>query len=198
MSGLAETASSGKTPLDYGILLVLSSIWGSAFILYKEALTVLTWPQVGLIRVLLSALFLMPLAPKHFRKVPKGAWGNLAAAGLFGSGLPPFLFALAQTQLDSGITGILNTLTPVFTLLLGFLFFQLKVGPWRVAELVIGLAGAVAIVATEAYGAPGAGLSEGPSRGGFFAVFALLGTVCYGIATNLIKARLHRGGQTRV
>ncbi len=177
--GSPEGAPRGA--LDYGILIVLSLIWGSTFILYKEALLELSWPQVGLIRVLVSAMVLLTLAPRLFRRVPAGRWPALAAVGLFGSGLPPFLFALAQTGLDSGVTGILNALTPVFTLLIGLVAFRLSVGPWRVAGLLSGLAGAALIVATEAGGFGGKALYGG---------YVLLATTCYGTATNLIKGRL--------
>jgi drug/metabolite transporter (DMT)-like permease len=177
----ASPEGAPRGALDYGILIVLSLIWGSTFILYKEALRELSWPQVGLIRVMVSALVLLPLAPRLFRRVPAGRWTVLAAVGLFGSGLPPFLFALAQTGLDSGVTGILNALTPVFTLLIGLVAFRLSVGPWRVAGLLSGLAGAAWIVATEAGGFGGKALYGG---------YVLLATTCYGTATNLIKARL--------
>lgn len=45
---------------------------------------------------------------------------------MVGSFGPAFLFAYAQTQLESGITGVLNALTPIFALLVGVLFFKGK------------------------------------------------------------------------
>ena len=170
-----------RQALDYALLLGLSVVWGSTFILYKEALQVLAWGQVGLLRVLISALCLLPLVYHHWGRVPRKAVPALLAVGLLGSGIPPFLFALAQTRLDSGVTGILNALTPIFTFMVGLAFFHLRVGRGKIVGLVVGLLGAVGIVLTEGNGFGGKAV---------YGLFVLLATTCYGTATNLIKAYL--------
>ena len=181
-ASLEETpASGGPGLLDFGIIVLLSLIWGSIFILYKGSLKVFTWQQVGLLRVLISGLSLSPLAFYWIRRVPKNKLLFIAAVGLLGSGIPPFLFALAQTHLDSGLTGILNATTPVFALLLGMAFFRLKVATAKIAGIFLGLAGAITIVGSGATGFSGDGV---------FGLFVLLATTCYGASINLIKSRL--------
>jgi len=173
--------SPGPGPLDFGILAVLSVIWGSIFILYKGSLEVLTWPQVGLLRVFIAGLCLSPLAFVWFKRIPKGKYPAIAGVGILGSGIPPFLFALAQTRLDSGLTGVLNATTPVFALLLGMTMFKLKVPAVKVAGIFVGLVGAVVIVLSDGKGFGGDGL---------YGLFVLVATTCYGASINLIKSKL--------
>ncbi len=166
---------------DFAILVVLSIVWGSVFILYKEALQVLSWTQVGLLRIAVAGLCFSPMALVLWRKVPLRALPAIAAVGVLGSGIPPFLFALAQTRLDSGLTGILNATTPVFALLLGMAFFRLRVSWMKAAGIALGLLGAVVII-----------LSSSGSFGGDgrYGLIVLLATTCYGASINLIKSRL--------
>ncbi len=176
-----SSASSSPRLLDFGILFLLSAIWGSVFILYKGSLEVLSWQQVGLLRVFIAGFCLSPLAFHWFRRVPRNKFPAIAAIGLLGSGIPPFLFALAQTRLDSGLTGILNATTPVFALLMGMAFFRLNVAPVKIAGILLGLAGAIVIIASGATGFGGDSV---------YGLFVLLATTCYGASINLIKSKL--------
>jgi len=173
--------NASPTALDFGILALLSVVWGSIFILYKESLEVLSWQQVGLLRVFIAGTCLSPLAIFWYKRIPKGKFPAIAGVGILGSGIPPFLFALAQTRLDSGLTGVLNATTPVFALLLGMTLFKLKVPAVRVAGIFVGLAGAVVIVLSGA---------DGFGGDGRYGLFVLIATTCYGASINLIKSQL--------
>ena len=99
------------------LLTSLVIIWGSSFILMKKGLEIYTPPQVAAIRMVVSFLCLLPFAIRHIKKVPKEKWKYIIAAGLCGNGIPAFLFTKAETGLSSSIAGVLNTLTPVLTLI---------------------------------------------------------------------------------
>ncbi len=169
------------TALDFGILIVLSLVWGSVFIIYKEALYVLSWTQVGLLRIFIAGLCLSPIAWYWLKRLPRNKLFAIATVGLLGSGIPPFLFALAMTRLDSGLTGILNATTPVFTLLLGMAFFSLRVAALKIAGIALGLIGAVIIILSGGEALVGDGL---------YGAFVLIATACYGASINVIKSRL--------
>ena len=90
--------------LAWGILVVLSIIWGSSFILIKKGLAVYSPTQVGALRVVSAFVFLLGLVIYRFRKVPRNKWGTLFISGMAGIFIPAFLFPLAQTHVDSSIT----------------------------------------------------------------------------------------------
>src|SRR5690349_7052154 len=99
------------------LMIVLALIWGSSFILMKRGLETYTPFQIGAIRMGASFLFLLPFLFRSIRKVPVVKWKYLFAAGWLGNGIPSMLFPLAETHLNSGLTGMLNSLTPLFTFL---------------------------------------------------------------------------------
>ena len=105
----------------YGVLLLLAFIWGSSFILMKIALfdgadkPVYPAMDVAALRILFAGLALLPVAIAQISKVPKDKFIWILGVGTFGNLLPAYLFTSAQTELASGITGMLNSLTPLFT-----------------------------------------------------------------------------------
>ncbi len=166
------------------ILLALVLVWGSSFILIKRGLEHFDAATVGALRVALSFLFLLPLAVRRIGKVSRKEFGWLTLSGLVGSLIPAYLFAHAQTGLDSGTAGLLNALTPLFTLIAGLFFFRLKVRWIQVAGVLVGLAGAIGLIS-----------SSGGKSLGFnlpYASLIILATVLYAFNVNLIKSRLHR------
>ncbi len=107
-------------------LFTLSIIWGSSFILIKKALVGLTPIQVGAFRILFTTVFLLLIGFRSFSKIKKRHWYYLTLNALVGSFFPVFLFAYAIEKIDSSITAVLNSLTPLNTLILGVLFFGFK------------------------------------------------------------------------
>jgi len=103
-----------KTPLIAWIMLIsLAVIWGSSFILIKKGLVALGPQEVGSLRIVAAWLFLLPFAFSRLKRVDRNKVFPLLGAGLLGSLIPAFLFAIAQTRLESSITGVLNTLVPI-------------------------------------------------------------------------------------
>ena len=169
--------------LPWLMLLALVMIWGSSFILIKRGLEVYSSVEVGAIRIFTSFLILMPFAIKRLRKVSSKSLFIIFVIGFLGTGLPAFLFARAQTQIDSSLAGILNSLTPLFTLVIGLVFFKQKTRWINVTGVFLGLLGAL-------------GLIYSTSNGSFefhfsFAVYAVIATVLYAIQSNMIKYYLN-------
>ena len=165
------------------MLIGLSIIWGSSFILIKKGLIVYTAGEVGALRIAAASIFLLPLAIKGLKQVKTRHWKLLLCVGFFGSLLPAFLFAKAQTQIPSSVAGILNALTPLFTMLLGVLFFDQRFG-WRaVIGLIIGFLGTVFLIV--------AGSGGDLSDLNYYGLYVVLATIFYGANLNLIKFHIY-------
>ena len=108
----------------WGTLLLLAFIWGSSFILMKIGLVTIPFQEVGALRMLVAFLSLLPFALKVWFKIERKFWKYLFVVGIFGNGAPAFLFAYAQSYISSSLAGMLNSLVPLFTLLLGLLIFK--------------------------------------------------------------------------
>lgn len=124
----------------------------------------------------------------HFRKkVPAKEFRALFISGLVGNGIPAFLFATAGTMIPSGISGLLNSLTPMFTLVFGTWFFGIHILPRHIWGVVAGLSGAVVLLLPGVLHVVGQEQAEMNPLGGLLAILA---TMLYGININLIKNRL--------
>ncbi len=177
-------SSTTKNPvfLSWFLLLLLALIWGSSFILMKRGLLVFSPLEIGALRISSAFIALLPFAIVHARKIPKSKWKYLLVSGLLGNAIPAVLFPLAQTRLLSSVTGVLNGLTPLFTVLVGALFFSQKLK----YKQLIGLG--VAFL--------GAGLLSIAKKGGGFGdineyvLLVVLASFFYGISLNVIKSKL--------
>ncbi len=165
------------------MLFILSFVWGSSFILIKRGLDVFTAPQVGAIRMLSAGMFLFPLGVRALSNVKRRHLFPLFFSGFIGSLVPAYLFAKAETQLSSAITGILNALTPLFVLIIGTLVFRLAIFTKRIGfGLMVAFGGTVILLLADA----GGDILEI----NFFAIFVLIATICYGFNANVVKAFL--------
>lgn len=181
---MTSNISGNQALKSWGLLLILSLIWGSSFILIKKGLVIFSAAEVGAYRIFSAAVVLLPYSLPKLRKLNKKQVGNLILVGLVGSFIPAFLFAEAQTQLSSSITGVLNALTPLFVVLIGALFFGSKVTKQNALGLLIAFCG-VFILITQRQGS-----SMNPFQGiNAYALLVILATVCYGLNLNLIKQR---------
>jgi drug/metabolite transporter (DMT)-like permease len=165
------------------LLLLLMLTWGSSFILMKRGLEVYSSVQVGAIRIFMAFLVLLPVALKHIRRIPRSKLKYIFVVGLLGTGLPAFLFAQAQTGLDSAVAGILNSLTPLFTLITGLAFFKQKTRAVNVVGILIGLIGAVGLIYVTGNGSLEFRFA--------YAIYIVVATVFYAIQSNMIKYYLH-------
>jgi drug/metabolite transporter (DMT)-like permease len=132
---------------SWSILIVLALVWGSSYILMKKALVVFEPMELAGLRILISSFFFLPFFIKNFKKIVWQNWKYYLIVGLLGSGFPALLFAFAQTKLNSSLTGILSSLTPLFTLITGILFFSKSINRNQVIGVIVGLSGALLLMA---------------------------------------------------
>ena len=171
-----------KSIKNYIVLVLLAIIWGSSFILMKRGLDVYSYTQVAALRLFIAFLSLTPFLLKAVKVVQKKHIVPIVVMALFGNGIPAFLFTKAQTQLDSSLVGILNSLVPLFTLLLGVYFFKTKPTKTNIVGIIIGLCGAVFLT----YSTMGGGVEINS-----YVYLVILATIMYAISINVIKKYLH-------
>lgn len=139
--------------LAFILLFVLALIWGTSFILIKQGLKVFDAQTVGALRVSLAALMFLPVALIRLRELQKGDHTKLFISGLMGIFFPAFLFAIAQTHLNSSLAGILNTLSPVWTMIIGAAVFHQRFRAIAILGIAISFVGTLLLAATRSGGA---------------------------------------------
>lgn len=164
------------------VLTVLAFIWGSSFILMKIGLKSFTPDQAGALRIVLASLVLLPVSLGQLKNLQRKDVPSLLVAGFVGSFFPAFLFMIAETRIESSLAGMLNSLTPVFTLLVGLLFHKTVFRSLQAAGLLLGLAGATGLILA------GEGFRLGTVNG--YAFYIVLATCFYAISINQIKSKL--------
>lgn len=168
--------------LKWFYLTILSLIWGSSFILIKKGLLGLSAIQLGSLRLIFSALFLLLIGYKSLFKLTKSQWKYVALTAIFGTFIPAYLFALAETEIDSSTTAILNSLTPLNTLVLGMLGFGIPFKRNQFFGICIGLLGSILLVFN--------GASNHPEQNYYYALLVVVASICYATNVNLIKKYL--------
>ena len=164
------------------ILIMLSVIWGSSFILIKRGLDAFSFEQVATLRIFIASIFLAVLGRKFYTNIPIKKLWPIFCTGVIGNGIPSFLFSKAQTYVDSGIVGVLNVLTPLFTILIGILFYNLKVKIINYLGVALGIIGTVYLLTPQS--------EQLNDKTLYYSIIAILGTVCYGWSANILKAHL--------
>ncbi|MEP6514447.1 MAG: DMT family transporter, partial [Parafilimonas sp.] len=161
------------------LFIVLSIIWGSSFILMKIGMEKLSPYQVASLRILSAGLVLIPFAWKAWKQIPKKKMPVVVMSGLFGSFFPAFLYCLAETKIDTALAAILNSLTPVFAIIIGVSFFNLKITKQKIAGVIIGFIGLLLLpfAANKAIN-----LSDVS-----YSALVLIATIFYGINVNMVS-----------
>jgi len=168
--------------LHWILLFSLVIIWGSSFILMKRSLEYFSPFELGALRIAFAGLALLPFAFKRMKGLSLKTWGQLIIVGLIGNTIPAFLFAYAQTGIPSSQAGILNSTTPLFAMLVGLVFYKIKISWWNVLGVFIGLFGAVLIIY---------GKGDGDLQFNFYySSLVLIASILYAFNLNLIKEHL--------
>lgn len=171
----------GSTSLrNYFILLLLTLVWGTSFILIKKGLVSFSGLQVGALRIGIAFLVLLPYAVRSIRRIPRKYMLHILAIGIFSSFIPSFLIPIAQVNTESSTTGILVSLTPLSTYLWGILVFQQPASTRRSLGVLLGLIGASSLMID-----PSTSLGINAS-----ALLILLSSVMYGISGNIVHRYL--------
>jgi len=166
----------------WGFLLLLSFIWGTSLYLIKKATLGFNGYQVGALIMVFSAFILLPFGFKSLKKIKKEHVGALFIIAIFSTFIPSFMFTIAIGKVGVSITSILNSLTPLNTLWLGFVFFGMKFSKNQVFGLSIGLLGLIIYFLTGNFYQ-----GSGEYIWSLLVVFSSIG---YALNTNLIMTRL--------
>ncbi len=164
--------------INWALFLVLSVIWGSAFILMKECSKTLNGWQIGAIRIFSAGLFFLPVAVFHVRHIPIRKLPFVILSGALGNLFPAFLFAIAiEKKINSSMAAILNSLTPLLVIMIAVFFFKATIHYRKIAGVLIGFTGLIILSL---------------SKGGItldnysFTLLILLATLFYGLNVNLV------------
>lgn len=163
-------------------LIILSLIWGSSFILIKKGLVGLTPIELGALRVIFSGFFLFTFGYKSIKTIEKTKWKWIIISGFLGTFFPAFLFAIAETQVDSAVTSILNSLVPLNTILIGTAVFKIISTKRQLFGILIGFLGTALLIIN--------GAKLNPHQNYLYAGFVILATIMYAFNVNIIKKHL--------
>jgi len=178
-----------KNTIALLLVILLAGIWGSSFILMKRGMeslsghAIFTYDQVGALRMLIASLVLLPFTIYAIKKINSlKMFLFLLIVGTCGNFIPAFLFTFAETELSSGYAGMLNSFTPIFTLIISGLIFKQRLTITQFIGVLIAFTGIVLLMVA------GKQLS---SAGTWLHIFAIvLATFLYGISLNTIKYKL--------
>lgn len=148
----------------------------------KRGLVSYSHNEVATLRLVISFVCLSPIIINNFKKVERKYWKYLFAVGLFGNGIPAFLFTKAETGISSSLAGMLNSLVPLFTILLGIIVFKIKTNKLKFIGIFIGLIGAIMLLSANGLNIENSEIT--------FGVYVVLATICYAISVNTIKKYL--------
>ncbi|MCB9231611.1 MAG: DMT family transporter [Bacteroidia bacterium] len=169
--------------LPFAILVLLALIWGSSFILMKKGLEAFDPIQLAMARLSIAAIVFLPFLISYLRNVPRKKLVILFLSGLFGNGLPAYLFAKAETVIDSAVAGILNVLSPLAILIIGAVFFGAKFSRGKISGVLLGLVGAVILILARAGDVDFIENAQ-------YSLLVVVATLCYSISSNLIAYKL--------
>lgn len=165
----------------------LSLIWGSSFILMKRGIfasngdMLFNGFEVAAIRIASAFLVLSPIIVKHIASLPKKKLWLILFSGFLGNGIPALLFAIAQTKIDSSLTGVLNGLTPIFAAVVGAIWFGNKLHKKVTWGVLLGLVGSAILVLSA---------NKLNTEGITYSILVVICTLMYGINVNLIKDKM--------
>jgi drug/metabolite transporter (DMT)-like permease len=179
-----------NSSLKWLYLFILSLIWGTSFILIKKGLIGLTDYQVGSLRIVLTSIFLFSIGFKSLRTIKKKHWMWIALSGFVSSFFPAFLFAKAQSHIDSSVASLLNSLTPLATVVIGIVLFKILSSKNQIWGVLVGLAGSVMLVLI--------GADLNPSQNYWYSILILIATLGYALNVNIIKKYLYDIGALAV
>ncbi|MBM3441300.1 MAG: DMT family transporter [Bacteroidetes bacterium] len=175
-----------KKFLNTLLFVLLSIIWGSSFRLIKVGLTSLDAYQLASLRILSAGLVLLPFGYRAIQSVSSAQRQWIALSGILGTFFPAYFFCIAETRIDSSLAGILNALTPLFTLSIGVALFRHPAGWKKWVGVAMGFGGLAILLFAGAGKVSLSNLS--------FASFVLLATCCYGLNVNLVNRHLQGVG----
>ncbi len=148
----------------------------------KKSLLVYSSIQVACIRIVAAFLFFVPIIARQWKNIAAEKWRYLALSGFLGVFFPAFLFTIAGKHMPSAISGALNALTPLFTLIIGALFFGRNIKSLQIVGIVLGITGSMFLIFS--------GKIEQLSINAY-AFLVMMATIMYGFNLNIVKKYLN-------
>jgi len=164
-------------------LVSLSLIWGSSFILIKKALIGLTPTQLGSLRIIFSSIIIFAFAWNTLKIISKKEWKWIIISAFLGSFFPAFLFAFAETEIDSSIASVLNSLVPLNTVIIGAIVFKIASSKKQIIGVIVGFIGTYLLIDR--------GIQLNPDQNYLYAGLVILCSFLYGFNVNIIKKYLN-------
>jgi drug/metabolite transporter (DMT)-like permease len=168
--------------LDWFVLFILAVIWGASFLFIKRSVAIFNPVQMAMWRMVIATAIYLPVAVVFWSKIDWKRWKPLLVVAFCGSAIPNFMFAVAQQHVTSSLAGVLNSLTPLFTLLFGLAFFQMSFAKNKLLGVALGLSGAAMLILFNS--------SSAVSGNAFYAALCGVATVCYAINANVVNRYL--------
>ena len=156
----------------------------------KEGLLHLSAYQVASLRIVSAGLVLLPWAIKYIRQVPRNKLGVIFLSGVLGSLLPAFLFCVAEEGIDGALAGTLNSLTPIFVIITGALFFNSKTAGNKIFGIFIALTGSLLLLFSKGH------MRE--SQNLVYISFVVIATICYGFNVNMVYRYMKEIGSLQI
>ena len=163
-------------------LAALSFIWGSSFILIKKGLGGLTAIELGSIRIIISALALIPFTFNRLKEITFKQWKWIIISAFVGSFFPAFLFAFAEQEIDSSVASILNSIVPLNTIIIGLVLFGIKSTKRQIIGVLLGFFGAYQLIIS--------GMNLNPDQNYFYSGLVIICSFLYAFNVNIIKKYL--------
>ena len=163
-------------------LAALSFIWGSSFILIKKGLVGLTAIELGSIRIIVSAIVLIPFTFNRLKEISSIQWKWIIISAFVGSFFPAFLFAFAEKEIDSAVASIINSIVPLNTVVIGMVLFNIRSTKRQIIGVLIGLAGTYMLIMS--------GINLNPDQNYLYSGFVILCSFLYALNVNIIKKYL--------
>ncbi|MGM0635305.1 MAG: DMT family transporter [Bacteroidota bacterium] len=168
--------------LKWLYLIILALLWGSSFILIKKGLIGLSPLQLGAFRVSLTSIFLIIIGFKKVKQIQPKQWKWIGISGFIGTLFPSFLFAYAETEIDSAVAAILNSTVPLLALIVGLAFFGSVFVKKQFIGVVVGLIGSIGLIL--------AGAQLNPDQNYWYGILPVFASLMYAFNANIIKTYL--------
>lgn len=167
------------TTYDWLVFFGLSIIWGFSFFFIKKGLEVFAPLEVAAFRMSIAFVTFIPLIINRRKKlkIAKEKWKWIPLLGLFGNLIPAILFCVAGAKIDSALSGIMNSTTPLFALSIGSLLFGVTLTQNKIIGVIVGFIGAIIIVLSK----------QSITHINPYILLPLFATISYGLNANLFK-----------
>lgn len=146
--------------------------------------------QVAALRILIAAMVFLPVTFRAFKKIKRTNYIWLVAVGALGNLIPAFLFTYAEQDLSSSYTGMLNSLVPIFSVLVSTFIFKHHIKGLEIGGVLLGFIGSILLIIFR--DADFTSISIIP------VLLVVTATLCYAISLNIIKEKLEEVNSVQI